>query len=68
LNAGRRVGTEAVDFARKDHQNKNQDDLQKKRDAEAAVGINADGGFSSETSAGTGEGRADVGGELLPSR
>jgi hypothetical protein len=67
LNAGR-VGTEAVNFSRKDHQNKNQECLEKERDAEAAVGINADGGFSSETSGGTGEGWADVGGELLPSR
>jgi hypothetical protein len=68
LEPGCGVGAETVDFAGKNHQDENQECLHQQGDDEAAVGKDAEGGFSGEARAGAGEGGADVGGELLPAR
>lgn len=68
LDARRGVGTEAVNFAGKNHENENQKCLQQERRGHATVRENSMGSFSGQARGGEGEGGTDGGGELLPAR
>ncbi len=68
LNAGRGIGTEAVNFVRKNHEDENDEGLQQQGCGHATVGENSVGSFSGQPRGGAGEGGTDGGGEFLPAR